>query len=121
MAEPDELARVIWEASRADESTISATGANVVARAVEAAGWGDLKRVAEWLVDVGYPVDFQFPAHPAPQPLWDAIVDVVHADRVPGQEGRMHGNELTRDEVDGWLSDEAGRPAEEGPPGECGP
>lgn len=33
----DELARVIWDASRADEGTISATGANVVARAVVAA------------------------------------------------------------------------------------
>ncbi len=30
----ERLARVIWEASRSDESTISATGANIVAYAV---------------------------------------------------------------------------------------
>lgn len=107
MAEPGDLGRVIWEASRADEGTISATGAVVVAKAVEAAGWGDIRPIAEWLVELGYPVDFQFPAHPCPQPLWDAIVDVVWKDPT----GRMHGNELTRDEVDAWLSDEAGRPA----------
>lgn len=33
------LAEVIWTASRADESTISATGANHVARAVLASDW----------------------------------------------------------------------------------
>jgi hypothetical protein len=35
----DSLARVIWESSRDDEGTISATGANIVARAVIAAGF----------------------------------------------------------------------------------
>jgi hypothetical protein len=34
-----ELAQIIWRASRADESTISATGANVVADAVVLAGY----------------------------------------------------------------------------------
>lgn len=34
-----ELARVIWETSRGDEGTISATGANIVADAILAAGW----------------------------------------------------------------------------------
>lgn len=34
----EEAARVIWETSRADEGTISATGANIVARALANAG-----------------------------------------------------------------------------------
>lgn len=34
----DALAKAIWEASRADEGTISATGANVVADALIASG-----------------------------------------------------------------------------------
>jgi hypothetical protein len=34
----DALAKVIWEASRADEGTISATGANIVADALIASG-----------------------------------------------------------------------------------
>ena len=43
-AEPDArdveaLGEVIWTTSRADESTISATGANIVARAVLASDW----------------------------------------------------------------------------------
>lgn len=33
------LARLIWHTSRADESTISATGANIVAAAVLASSW----------------------------------------------------------------------------------
>lgn len=33
-----DLARAIWEASRADEGTISATGANIVADALLASG-----------------------------------------------------------------------------------
>lgn len=37
--EVDRLAKLIWETSRADESTISATGANVVAKAIKDAGW----------------------------------------------------------------------------------
>ena len=35
----DTLAEIIWNASRADEGTISATGANVVARAVLSSDW----------------------------------------------------------------------------------
>lgn len=49
------LAETIWTASRADESTISATGANVVARAVLSSGWfadrlaeARAERDAEW-------------------------------------------------------------------------
>lgn len=36
------MAKVIWEASRADEGTISATGADVVAKALIMAGYGKL-------------------------------------------------------------------------------
>lgn len=39
MSLADDLAKVIWTASRADESTISATGADHVAAAVLAAGY----------------------------------------------------------------------------------
>ncbi|MDQ7877334.1 hypothetical protein Q9R08_05020 [Microbacterium sp. QXD-8] len=35
----DSMARIIWETSRADEGTISATGANIVARALAATGF----------------------------------------------------------------------------------
>lgn len=51
-AEPDagdvehagSLGRIIWETSRADEATISATGANIVARAILASDWLDAVR-----------------------------------------------------------------------------
>ena len=59
-----------------------------------------LREAAEWLVKVGYPFDFNFTPR-APEPLWQAIVDVVHEDA----DGWMHGNELTRDEVAAWLVD----------------
>jgi hypothetical protein len=36
---PTRLAEIIWTASRGDESTISATGADIVARAVLASDW----------------------------------------------------------------------------------
>lgn len=35
----EELGQIIWTTSRNDESTISATGANIVADAILAAGW----------------------------------------------------------------------------------
>ena len=57
-------------------------------------------KAAEWLVEVGYPFDFNFTPR-APEGLWQAIVDVVHEDPT----GRMHGNELTREEVASWLID----------------
>ena len=34
----DEVARIIWETSRADEGTISYAGANIIARALQASG-----------------------------------------------------------------------------------
>jgi hypothetical protein len=43
----DELAKTIWETSRADESTISATGANIVADALLAGPLVDL-RIRTW-------------------------------------------------------------------------
>lgn len=60
-----------------------------------------MKEVALWLVyDAGYPFDFQI-NQPCPPVLWEAIIDVVHED----QDGTLHGNELTRDEVENWLVD----------------
>lgn len=38
-AERDALAQIIWETSRADEGSISATGANIVSAAILAAGY----------------------------------------------------------------------------------
>ena len=38
-SDEEQLAEVIWAASRADEGTISATGANIVARAVLGSEW----------------------------------------------------------------------------------
>jgi hypothetical protein len=35
----NELGRIIWETSQRDEATISATGANIVADAILAAGY----------------------------------------------------------------------------------
>ena len=37
--EKDALAELIWNTSRADEGTISATGANIIARALRGAGY----------------------------------------------------------------------------------
>ena len=62
-----------------------------------------LNDIAEWVMDLGYPLNFSLDS-PPPALLWDAIVSRVHAD----VDGRWHGNELTRDEVDSWLRKEAG-------------
>ena len=64
----------------------------------------DLTAAAEWLVATGYPVEFTMPDLPPPPALWSALVDVIHADA----DGKWHGNELTRDEVEAWLRFEAG-------------
>lgn len=61
----DRLAEVIWEASRADEGTISATGANIVAAAVRAylasesqvGGLPEVGVMREWCVDCDSPQD----------------------------------------------------------------
>lgn len=39
LTDGERLAKIIWTASRADESTISATGANIVAEAILASDW----------------------------------------------------------------------------------
>ena len=57
----------------------------------------DLSDAAAWIADT--------PRHPMPDALWDALVDHVYAD----ESGIWHANELSRDEVDSWLADEAGR------------
>ena len=60
---------------------------------------------AAWVADgIGYPVQVAMPDHPVPSGLWDALVDHVHRD----VEGKWHGGELTRDEVECWLFAEAG-------------
>jgi len=38
-SERNEIARIIWETSRDDEGSISATGANIIADALVAAGY----------------------------------------------------------------------------------
>lgn len=63
-----------------------------------------LREAADWLARTGYPVQFTMPDLPPPASLFAALVDVVHADKT----GEWHGNELTRDEVEFWLQDEAG-------------
>lgn len=65
-----------------------------------------LHAIAAWLVAQGYPCDYRATSEPPPAALWEAIVDVVHLDA----DGTLHGNELTRDEVDSWLRGEAGLP-----------
>ena len=64
----------------------------------------DLTAAAEWLAATGYPLDFTFLDNQPPPGLFEALVDVVHADK----DGGFHGNELTRDEVDSWLRYETG-------------
>lgn len=65
-----------------------------------------LAEVAAWVADsIGYPVEVRFPNHPMPQPLWDALVDHIHAD----ESGKWHGNTLDREDTESWLADEAGR------------
>lgn len=112
VSERYELARVIWETSRGDEGTISATGANIVADAILAAGWrrrgerDELAQAAAWVAEaIGYPVETTTPDAPMPNGLWEALIDHVHADK----SGRWHGNELDREVVAEWLAEEAGR------------
>ena len=62
-----------------------------------------LRPVAEWLLAVGYPVDWST-VHAPPADLWEAIVDVVH---------ERDGAEVARDEVDGWLRLETTGPGDE--------
>jgi hypothetical protein len=58
--------------------------------------------VAQWLLDIGYPLDWHT-TEPPPTDVWDAVVDLVHEDAG----GRYHGRELTREEVEAWLMGEA--------------
>jgi hypothetical protein len=64
-----------------------------------------LRHAAEWLVRAGYPHDVGIAEHP-PADVWEAIVDAVHTD----PDGNLHGNSLSREEVDAWMRYEAGRP-----------
>lgn len=61
----------------------------------------DNTEAAQWLVNVvGYPFNLNFTPR-APEPLWQAIIDVVQRDA----DGSLHGNTLSRDEVADWLVD----------------
>lgn len=62
-----------------------------------------LRTVAEWLLAIGYAVDWSTSVAP-PTDLWEAVVDVVHM--------RL-GAELSRDEVDTWLQAETAGPTKE--------
>lgn len=65
----------------------------------------DLKVAAEWLASTGYPCEWSHRAgHLPPRPLWDALVDYVHADA----DGKWHGGYLDREGVHYWLLDECG-------------
>lgn len=65
-----------------------------------------LLEAAAWVAEsIGYPVEVKMPDHPAPQALWDALVDHIHAD----VKGKWHGMELDRESTEWWLADEAGR------------
>lgn len=65
-----------------------------------------LAQAAAWVADaLGYPVEVRMPDSPVPKPLWDALVDHIHAD----ESGNWHGNTLDREVVESWLADEAGR------------
>ena len=67
---------------------------------------GALRDAAAWLAEsLGYPFNMTT-ATPPPAALWEALVDHVHAD----ESGKWHGNELDRDEVEGWLTFEGGLP-----------
>lgn len=63
-----------------------------------------LEEAAQWLAATNYPCDWHTDA-PVPDTLWEVFVDVVHAD----EDGRWHGRELTREEVESWMAEEAGR------------
>jgi hypothetical protein len=60
-----------------------------------------LPEIAEWLVSTGYPFDWTTRV-PPPSALRDAVIDAVHADPT----GQLHGRELTRSEVERWLTTE---------------
>lgn len=68
-----------------------------------------LSEAADWLLSIGYVGDYTCDIA-APDALWEAFVDAAHQDK----DGSLHGNTLTREEVDAWLSEEAGRLAAEG-------
>jgi len=66
----------------------------------------DLSDAAAWIAEgIGYPVEVGFHNLPMPDALWEALVDHIYVD----ESGIWHANELSRDEVDSWLADEAGR------------
>lgn len=57
---------------------------------------------AEWLVRAGYPHDFSL-QEPPPPLLREAVLDAVTADPT----GILHGQELNRTQVAGWIREEA--------------
>lgn len=69
---------------------------------------GKLREAAAWIIRTGYPHDWTGDEHPPPA-VWNALVDAVHDDPT----GKLHGGELTRQEVEAWMRVETGRPAVE--------
>lgn len=76
-----------------------------VARARAEGARDALNAAAEWLTSTGFPVDYSMGVHTMPEPFWQAVVDVIHADKTGG----WHGNTLDREETEDWLTDETGR------------
>lgn len=75
--------------------------------AIRAAKVEALREAAGWIAEaIGYPIQAVMPDHPMPDALWTALVDHVYADST----GDWHGGELTREEVDAWLREEANGP-----------
>ena len=66
---------------------------------------GKLREAAAWIIRIGYPHDWTGDEHPPPA-VWDALVDAVHDDPT----GRLHGNSLSREEVEAGMRVETGRP-----------
>ncbi|MCA1222442.1 hypothetical protein [Streptomyces sp. 8L] len=62
----------------------------------------DLQDAAAWLVRAGYTYDWDTTEAP-PAAFREAIIDAVHADPT----GRLHGNELSRDEIVALLAETA--------------
>lgn len=60
------------------------------------------RETAEWLAEIGYPIQISMPDHVPPAAVWSALIDVIHEDA----DGDWHGNELTREEVSAWMDDE---------------
>ena len=77
MSERDDLGRIIWDTSRADESAISATGANIVADAILAAGWRP-------------PATADHPTEPSAHQVW-AEGYMAHADATYDRYGDIDG------------------------------